>query len=120
MSCDGDARMEYKHYWRNVVMRYHVVLEGWPDDIPFRNLSETSSPLDSLEKLLQRLQHKKTYWKKLTDNSKSWIVNTVLRWRTARLTLLHHAAVALTMARSGLEHRKALILKRNGTSQRGQ
>jgi hypothetical protein len=60
--------MEYKHYWRNVVMRYHVVLEGWPDDIPFRNLSETSSPLDSLEKLLQRLQHKKTYWKKLTDN----------------------------------------------------
>jgi hypothetical protein len=60
--------MEYKHYWCNVVMRYHVIIEGWPESIPFCNLSDTLSPLDSLEKLLWRWQNGRTFWKKLTDD----------------------------------------------------
>jgi hypothetical protein len=49
---DENAQMEWKHYWRNVVRRHQVVIEGWPDAIPFRNLSETSNSLANLETLL--------------------------------------------------------------------
>lgn len=30
------VRMEWKHYWRNIVRRYQVMIEGWPKTIPFR------------------------------------------------------------------------------------
>jgi hypothetical protein len=60
--------MEWKYYWRNVVKRYHVMIEGWPDKIPFRNLSDASSPLPDLENLLRKWRNGKIYWKKLTEN----------------------------------------------------
>jgi hypothetical protein len=65
---DDTARMEWKHYWRNVVKRYHVIIEGWPDKIPFRNLSDASSPLPDLENLLRKWRNGKTYWKTLTED----------------------------------------------------
>ncbi|KAG1797630.1 hypothetical protein EV424DRAFT_1292587, partial [Suillus variegatus] len=40
---DPDARMQWTHYFRNVVQRYQVAIEGWPDNIPFTNLSQVSS-----------------------------------------------------------------------------
>jgi hypothetical protein len=58
--------MEWKHYWRNVVKRYQAIIEGWPDNIPFRNLSDISSSLSDLEDLLRRWRCGTTYWKKLT------------------------------------------------------
>ena len=63
---DESARMEWKHYWRNVVKRYQVIIEGWPDNIPFRNLSDVSNSLSDLEDLLRRWRCGTTYWKKLT------------------------------------------------------
>jgi hypothetical protein len=42
------------------------MIKGWPETIPFRNLSETSNSLANLETLLQKWQCGKTYWKKLT------------------------------------------------------
>ena len=45
---------------------YKVVIEGWPDSIPFKNLSNTSSSLRELEMLLQRWHTGKTFWKELT------------------------------------------------------
>jgi hypothetical protein len=63
---DESVRMEWKHYWRNIVKRYQVIIEGWPDNIPFRNLSDTSSPVSDLEDLLRRWRSGSTYWKKLT------------------------------------------------------
>jgi hypothetical protein len=58
--------MEWKQYWRNVVKRYQVIIEGWPADIPFCNLSETSSALPDLEKLLRKWRCGKIYWRKLS------------------------------------------------------
>jgi len=58
--------MHWKHYWRNVITRYHVVIEGWPDDIPFKNLSEISSGLPALESLLRKLEAGKIYWKAIS------------------------------------------------------
>ena len=63
-----EAQMEWKHYWVKVVARYHVVIEGWPNSIPFKNLSTASSPLTSLNTLLQSWQDGMTYWKKLTSD----------------------------------------------------
>ena len=60
------VKMHWKHYWRNIVARYHVVIEGWPDNIPFKNLSEVSSSLPSLESLLRKLEAGKIYWKSIS------------------------------------------------------
>jgi hypothetical protein len=61
-----NAWMEWKHYWQNIVRRYQVMMEGWPETIPFHNLSKTSNSLANLKMLLQKWQCGKTYWKKLT------------------------------------------------------
>ncbi|KAM6492469.1 hypothetical protein JOM56_012193, partial [Amanita muscaria] len=63
---DVKARMEWKHYWEHVVCRYSVAIEGWPNTIPFKNLSEASTAYAELEMLLQQWRSGKTYWKKLT------------------------------------------------------
>ncbi|KAK2467217.1 hypothetical protein APHAL10511_000766 [Amanita phalloides] len=59
------AKMEWKCYFRNVVKRYSVIIKGWPREIEFINLSEASSSIDTLEKLLQKWKQGTTYWKKL-------------------------------------------------------
>ena len=58
--------MEWKYYWTKVVARYHVMIDGWPATIPFKNLSIASSPLADVNTLLQRWQEGKIYWKQLT------------------------------------------------------
>lgn len=60
--------MEWKHYWRNVVKRYHVMIEGWPSTIPFRNLSEASSSLSDLESLLRKWRCGTIHWKRLDES----------------------------------------------------
>jgi hypothetical protein len=58
--------MEWKHYWRNVVKRYQVIIKGWPDNIPFCNLSETSNSLSDLETFHRKWCCSGIYWKKLS------------------------------------------------------
>jgi len=58
--------MHWKHYWRNVITHYHIVIEGWLDDIPFKNLSEVSLSLPALESLLRKLEAGKIYWKAIS------------------------------------------------------
>lgn len=59
--------MEWKRYWEHVVRRYNVMIEGWSDTVPFKNLSEQSVPLHDLEELLQRWRDGRTHWKQLTE-----------------------------------------------------
>ncbi|KIO22579.1 hypothetical protein M407DRAFT_9858 [Tulasnella calospora MUT 4182] len=35
-----DAILSYEHFHHKVVLRYHVDIVGWPNDIPFKNTSE--------------------------------------------------------------------------------
>jgi hypothetical protein len=58
--------MQWKNYFCNVVKQYSVVIEGWPAEIEFANLSKSSSSMDNLEKLLCKWKQGTTYWKKLT------------------------------------------------------
>lgn len=67
--------MEWKNYWVRVVARYQVIIEGWPSNIPFRNLSAASSPLADLESLLQMWQDGTTYWKQLTASEAEKLIN---------------------------------------------
>jgi hypothetical protein len=64
---DESVQMEWKHYWRKVVAHHKVAIEGWPDNIPFKNLSEASSALHKLKSLLEQWQDGRIHWKKLTD-----------------------------------------------------
>ena len=59
--------MEYKLYHENIVQRHHVMLVGWPQNIPFKNLSECSSSLQELQDFLKKLVDGETYWKTITE-----------------------------------------------------
>ncbi|KAG1758577.1 hypothetical protein EDD22DRAFT_783713, partial [Suillus occidentalis] len=61
------ATMQWAHYWRNVVSRYQVVVEGWPDEIPFDNLSKAASGIAALENLKERWRSGETAWRQLDD-----------------------------------------------------
>ena len=65
---DQDARMQWKHYWRNIVNRYKVMIEGWPEKIPIANFSDVSTALPDLEMLLRQWRSGKTYWRKLSND----------------------------------------------------
>jgi hypothetical protein len=57
--------MQWVHYWRNIVERYLVICEGWPDEIPFDNLSKASSGFTHLEMLLRKWKSGDIYWRQL-------------------------------------------------------
>jgi hypothetical protein len=61
------ANMQWAHYFRNIVERYQVIIVGWPDNIPFVNLSQASSALPELQKLFDMWETGITHWKTLTD-----------------------------------------------------
>ncbi|KAG1765460.1 hypothetical protein EV702DRAFT_937147, partial [Suillus placidus] len=44
-----DATMWWVHYGHNVVSHYQVIVKGWPDRIPFNNLSKAASGITALE-----------------------------------------------------------------------
>ena len=44
-----------------------VIIEGWPADIPFRNLSEASNSLTGLGTLLRKWRCGKIYWREVTE-----------------------------------------------------
>ncbi len=61
--------MEWKFYFRNVVQQYSIKIEGWPVHlVRFQNLSEVSSPYDSLKTLLNNWSSGITYWKELSED----------------------------------------------------
>ncbi|KAG1844313.1 hypothetical protein DFJ58DRAFT_731230 [Suillus subalutaceus] len=62
-----DANMQWALYFRNIIQRYQVMIEGWPDNIPFANLSQVSSALPELDRLFRRWKSGATHWKTLTD-----------------------------------------------------
>ncbi|KAI6011956.1 hypothetical protein EDC04DRAFT_2905129 [Pisolithus marmoratus] len=65
---DPKAKMQWAQYFRNIVACYWVVIEGWPETIPFVNLSSASSSLMQLEALLQKWEMGTTYWKVLSND----------------------------------------------------
>lgn len=46
--------MRWSQYWRDIVNEHLVVIEGWPEDIPFRNVSDATGSLAKLELLCVR------------------------------------------------------------------
>lgn len=63
---DEVATMHWPTYWKDVVARYHVIIEGWPEDVPFRNLSDVSN-LGKLEQLLRGWQSGEIYFRPITN-----------------------------------------------------
>ncbi|KAF8324835.1 hypothetical protein F5887DRAFT_838566, partial [Amanita rubescens] len=62
----NSARMEWKHYFRNVVKRYSIEIQGWPGDIPLEAVGDLSCA--RLEDLLKKLSNGVICWKKLTED----------------------------------------------------
>ena len=59
--------MRWPSYWKDIVVKYHVIIEGWPhDEVPFRNLSDVSN-LQKLEILLRGWQGGQIYFRRLAD-----------------------------------------------------
>jgi len=59
--------MHWAYYWRNVVRHHRVLIEGWLEGLPFKNLSEFSSSIADLEDLLRKWRTGKIYWRKLSE-----------------------------------------------------
>ena len=59
--------MRWKFYWRDVVERYRVVIKGWPNNIPFANLSVVSSGVPTLETLLRKLESGAIHWQSISE-----------------------------------------------------
>ncbi|KIK14559.1 hypothetical protein PISMIDRAFT_116809, partial [Pisolithus microcarpus 441] len=68
------AKMEWQYYFWNIVLHYHIVVEGWLMTIPFVNLSSASSSLSVLEMLMWKWELGSIYWKTLMDGeyNKLW------------------------------------------------
>ena len=64
---DSSVVMRWTHYWQDIVTRHHVIIDGWPDNVPFKNLSDVSSSLQALESLLRKWESGEVFWKLLTD-----------------------------------------------------
>ncbi|KAF8436345.1 hypothetical protein L210DRAFT_3648115 [Boletus edulis BED1] len=64
---DPSAKMQWKYYFRNVVMRHKVMIKGWPSTIPFANLSDMSSSYSQLEMLLQKWESGAISWEVVSD-----------------------------------------------------
>ncbi|KAG2086295.1 hypothetical protein BD769DRAFT_1681241 [Suillus cothurnatus] len=65
---DPKVKMHWANYWCNVVQWYLVIIEGWPDNILFVNLSSVSSALQDLEMLLCKWQSHAIYWRCLNED----------------------------------------------------
>ncbi|KAI6045904.1 hypothetical protein EDC04DRAFT_2558879 [Pisolithus marmoratus] len=64
---EPNAKMQWAHYFCNVVTCYLVAIEGWPNGIPFTNLSTVSSALPDLEMLLSMWESGSIFWKLLNN-----------------------------------------------------
>ncbi|OJA14556.1 hypothetical protein AZE42_13395 [Rhizopogon vesiculosus] len=60
--------MQWANYWHNVVQHYRVMIEDWPDNFPFANLSAVSHGLPELENLLRKWRSGAIFWKHLTSD----------------------------------------------------
>ena len=59
--------MRWPSYWKDIVVKYRVIIVGWPhDEVPFRNLSDVSN-LQKLELLLKGWQENTIYFRRLSD-----------------------------------------------------
>jgi len=64
---DENASMRWPSYWKDIVVKYRVIIVGWPyDEVPFRNLSDVSN-LQKLELLLKGWQDGTIYFRRVTD-----------------------------------------------------
>ncbi|KAG0708356.1 hypothetical protein DFH29DRAFT_870904 [Suillus ampliporus] len=86
---DDNAKMHWANYFHNVIQCYQVIVEGWPTNIPFINLSKVSSALPDLEiqvnneefqQLFEEHNEKlKTgkiidnHWQTHSDKGKKWV-----------------------------------------------
>ncbi|KDQ49652.1 hypothetical protein JAAARDRAFT_143106 [Jaapia argillacea MUCL 33604] len=64
---DTAASMKWTQYWRDIVVKYRVVIHGWPDDIPFGNLSDVVKTLHEYESLTRKWQKGKITFRTLTE-----------------------------------------------------
>ena len=59
--------MRWPSYWKDIVVKYHVIIEGWPhEEVPFRNLSDVSN-LQKLDILLRGWQSGEIFFRRLSD-----------------------------------------------------
>ncbi|EKM50583.1 uncharacterized protein PHACADRAFT_263940 [Phanerochaete carnosa HHB-10118-sp] len=64
---DPNASMRWPSYWKDIVIKYHVIIEGWPhEEVPFRNLSDVSN-LQKLEILLRGWQSGEIFFRQLSE-----------------------------------------------------
>ena len=60
--------MKWKNFWRDVVSKYRVVVDGWPENIQFGNLSDVVTSLADLETLLRKWRSGAIHFRSIGDD----------------------------------------------------
>jgi hypothetical protein len=64
---ESNARMQWADYFCNMVNCYQVAIKGWPEHIPFTNLSSVTNVLPDLHTLLDCWKLGNIRWEVLDD-----------------------------------------------------
>ncbi|KIJ58419.1 hypothetical protein HYDPIDRAFT_75130, partial [Hydnomerulius pinastri MD-312] len=110
---DPNAKMQWAHYFRNVIARYMAIIRNWPERIPFTNLSTVSSALPDLEMLLRMWESGAIFWELLSEEQYA----TLRRERNEKLNsgeLVEHTR----RARSDKGTKRSRPTKSTGPSRR--
>ena len=59
--------MHWSKYWELIVAPHKVIIEGWPENLAFANLSQASKSIADLEDLVRWWQTGKTRWRWISD-----------------------------------------------------
>jgi hypothetical protein len=64
---ESKATMRWKFYWRDIIQKYLVIIEGWPANIPMGNLSDVATSLPILERLEKLWADGTIHFRQLTE-----------------------------------------------------
>ena len=68
--------MNYVNYEKSIILKYHVKLVGWPDDVKFTNPASLTSVQD-LRKLRQALRTQTCHWAKPPDREIKYLRESI-------------------------------------------
>ncbi|KIK14149.1 hypothetical protein PISMIDRAFT_31880, partial [Pisolithus microcarpus 441] len=71
ITCNPNAKMQWMAYFAHIVTQHLIIVAGWPDNIPFVNLSSVSSSLPQLKWLLHQWETGEIHWQHITQQELS-------------------------------------------------
>lgn len=60
-------QMSYVNFWSDITVKHRIVIEGWPSDIRFGNLSDVLTSLSHLQVVYEKWERGEIYFRKVSE-----------------------------------------------------